>query len=65
MHFPVGAPENSPVIFRHLHGIYNEALVDIFQQYSDVIALGLFGHQHVDSFRVVVSDKGSGEIYNT
>lgn len=52
MHFPVGSPENSPVKFRHLHDVYNEKLLEIFSEYADVIFLGLFGHQHTDSYRV-------------
>ncbi|KAM7540527.1 hypothetical protein Aperf_G00000046594 [Anoplocephala perfoliata] len=53
MHFPLGAPENSPVYFRHLHDVYNERFLEILSEFSDVIALGLFGHQHTDTFRVL------------
>uniref|UniRef100_A0A5K3FBP9 Metallophos domain-containing protein n=2 Tax=Mesocestoides corti TaxID=53468 RepID=A0A5K3FBP9_MESCO len=58
MHFPLGAPENSPVQFRHMYDVYNERLIGILTDFADVISFGLFGHQHVDSFRVVFSKTG-------
>ncbi|VDD82817.1 unnamed protein product [Mesocestoides corti] len=59
MHFPLGAPENSPVQFRHMYDVYNERLIGILTDFADVISFGLFGHQHVDSFRVVFSKTGT------
>nr|CDS27780.1 acid sphingomyelinase phosphodiesterase 3b [Hymenolepis microstoma] len=53
MHFPIGAPENSPIVFRHLHDVYNARILEIFSEFADVISLGLFGHQHTDSYRVL------------
>ncbi|VUZ46606.1 unnamed protein product [Hymenolepis diminuta] len=58
MHFPIGAPENSPVVFRHLHDVYNARILKIFSEFSDVISLGLFGHQHTDSYRVLEVQSG-------
>lgn len=55
MHFPLGAPENSPVKFRHLYDVYNQRLLEIFTEFADVVAFGLFGHQHTDSFRFISS----------
>lgn len=58
MHFPLGAPSNSPVEYRHLFDAYNEELLSIIREFADVISCGLFGHQHVDSLRVVFSESG-------
>lgn len=61
MHFPLGAPENSPVEFHHLYEIYNQRLLQIFTEFVDVVAFGLFGHQHTDSFRFIssISEEGA------
>ncbi|KAL5962171.1 Acid sphingomyelinase-like phosphodiesterase 3b [Taenia solium] len=64
MHFPLGAPENSPVDYRHLHDIYNQRLLNIFTEFADVVALGLFGHQHTDSFRFISSTSKEGTKSN-
>ncbi|VDN97462.1 unnamed protein product [Rodentolepis nana] len=65
MHFPIGAPENSPVVFRHLHDAYNARLLKIFSEFADVISLGLFGHQHTDSYRVLEVQSTDKAMKNT
>ncbi|VDM35426.1 unnamed protein product [Hydatigera taeniaeformis] len=64
MHFPLGAPENSPVKFRHLYGVYNHRLLKILTEFADVVAFGLFGHQHTDSFRFISSTSEDGTKRN-
>ena len=40
---------------------YNEALLTLLSQYSDVILAQVYGHEHTDSFRVLGQQKPDGE----
>ncbi|CAH8617950.1 unnamed protein product [Schistosoma rodhaini] len=54
-HFPPGASENSPQWYQFLHPQMNDQLVNILIENADLLMTGLFAHEHVDSFRLLVS----------
>lgn len=56
-HFPAGASENSPRIYQHLRSDINDKFVQMMTTNADLLMAGLFAHQHVDSFRVLVNDR--------
>jgi sphingomyelin phosphodiesterase acid-like 3 len=54
-HSPPGGYEQS-IKYMNLWDIYNEQLLNIISQYSDVITGLIFGHTHIDSFRLLKSN---------
>nr|CAH8863040.1 unnamed protein product [Trichobilharzia regenti] len=54
-HFPPGASENAPAGYRFLRPEINDRFVNILIYNADLLMAGLFAHEHVDSFRLLVS----------
>ncbi|CAH8537331.1 unnamed protein product [Schistosoma turkestanicum] len=54
-HFPPGASENAPQYYRFLRKEMNDQFVNLLIENADLLMAGLFAHEHVDSFRLLVS----------
>ncbi|KAK4468157.1 hypothetical protein MN116_008321, partial [Schistosoma mekongi] len=54
-HFPPGASENAPQFYRFLRPEINDRFLNILIENADLLMAGLFAHEHVDSFRLLVS----------
>ncbi|VDP63336.1 unnamed protein product [Schistosoma mattheei] len=54
-HFPPGASENAPQWYQFLRPEINDQFVNILIDNADLLMTGLFAHEHVDSFRLLVS----------
>ncbi|CAH8537345.1 unnamed protein product [Schistosoma turkestanicum] len=54
-HFPPGASENAPQYYRFLRTQMNDQFVNLLIENADLLMAGLFAHEHVDSFRLLVS----------
>nr|CAH8852641.1 unnamed protein product [Trichobilharzia regenti] len=54
-HFPPGASENAPAVYRFLRPDINDRFRNILIYNADLLMAGLFAHEHVDSFRLLVS----------
>ncbi|XP_060587321.1 acid sphingomyelinase-like phosphodiesterase 3a [Ruditapes philippinarum] len=54
-HIPLGVqPNGETELYKH----QNDRLIEISNQYSDVIVAMHFGHEHTDAFKVLTDEKG-------
>ncbi|VDP77202.1 unnamed protein product [Echinostoma caproni] len=65
-HLPPGTAELHPTSGQYMHPNYNDQLVSILREFSDVIITTLAGHEHVDGFRVLLDEsyKPVGTVFN-
>ncbi|TPP64995.1 Sphingomyelin phosphodiesterase [Fasciola gigantica] len=56
-HLTPGTAELHPQNGQYIHPRYNQRLVSILRTFADVIITTLAGHEHVDGFRVLLSEK--------
>ena len=53
-HVPPGTLARAPLQWYRPH--QNTQLADLLKEYGDVVTAAIFGHEHTDSFRVVMHD---------